>query len=283
MQRSATTGSLPYVDHEMYHRKVQRMQRNIDTQQSKVLDCRQKIEALKKQQGNVRNAKHTSNKLGTWRLLYDIQKRPEGILRAPDRKNPIRLYSRMDNDVWGMAELRGWFQQYSMPSTEGGMDALVTEYMRHGTHPAHVTKEIPPHLRFDSAQTSRDVSAGAVPTFPRTPSPHYMRESEHTERQRARSLAHHKSRLHYPPKAEGRIDGATRAPWKDRPAHEESVYYVPPEIVKLRDEYVAQGGGLENYHEQRAYTQHQKAMMHAGSAPLPGRVAPAEMHQSVYD
>ena len=69
------------------------------------------------------------------------------------------------------------------------MDALATEYMRHGTHPAHVTKEMPPHLRFDSAQTSRDVSAGAVPTFPRTPSPHYMRESEHTERQRARSLA----------------------------------------------------------------------------------------------
>ena len=107
MQRSATTGSLPYVDHEMYHRKVQRMQRNIDTQQSKVLDCRQKIEALKKQQGNVRNAKHTSNKLGTWRLLYDIQKRPEGILRAPDRRFPTRLYSRMDNDVWTMAELRG--------------------------------------------------------------------------------------------------------------------------------------------------------------------------------
>ena len=175
MQRSATTGSLPYVDHEMYHRKVQRMQRNIDTQQSKVLDCRQKIEALKKQQGNVRNAKHTSNKLGTWRLLYDIQKRPEGILRAPDRKNPIRLYSRMDNDVWGMAELRGWFQQYSMPSTEGGMDALATEYMRHGTHPAHVTKEMPPHLRFDSAQTSRDVSAGAVPT-PRTTTATHLSE-----------------------------------------------------------------------------------------------------------
>ena len=88
MQRSATTGSLPYVDHEMYHRKVQRMQRNIDTQQSKVLDCRQKIEALKKQQGNVRNAKHTSNKLGTWRLLYDIQKRPEASCARPTGASP---------------------------------------------------------------------------------------------------------------------------------------------------------------------------------------------------
>lgn len=282
MQHSASAPELPYVDHASYQRKVGRLQRNIDAQQSKVLDCRQKITALKKRQDDIRNAKHTSNKLGTWRLLYDIQKRPEKILRAPDQRFPVRLYSRMDDDVWKMAELRGWFQQYSMPSNDGEYDALATRYMNRDTHPKYVSPHMPPHLLFDSDQVSREIAAGAVPNFPRTPSPHYMRDEIQRERQRNSSVKAHEVRRHYPRLSTGRIDGAARAPWKDRPAHVEGAY-VPPEIVKMRDEYVAAGGGLENYHAMREMVHSQKAMMHSGSAPLPGRISESTMPQSVYD
>ena len=172
------------------------------------------------------------------------------------------------------------------------------------------------------SQTSRAIAAGAVPHFPRTPSPHYMRDERQREQQRATSQKTLATRHHYPPQVrtlaarraapdgrlrfclwssrgerpvrlgarcvhipspdathrrphhrrsppqvEGRMPGAGRAPWKDRPAHTEGqpYSYVPPDTLVMRDNYVAAGGGLEDYHALRHMVGQQKMAMHAGT------------------
>ena len=122
-------------------------------------------------------------------------------------------------------------------------------------------------VRLGTDAPAPTIAAGAVPHFPRTPSPHYMRDERQREQQRATSQKTLATGHHYPPQVEGRMPGAGRAPWKDRPAHTEGqpYSYVPPDTLVMRDNYVAAGGGLEDYHALRHMVGQQKMAMHAGT------------------
>lgn len=85
-------------------------QRAIRLKALDVLEKRKAYKMLHARQVTRRNRQKTSTELTKWGKEFDIHKLPERALRLPDRTFPVRLYSKMDNDLWKLRELRGWFQ-----------------------------------------------------------------------------------------------------------------------------------------------------------------------------
>lgn len=105
-------------------------QRAIRLKALDVLEKRKAYKMLHARQVTRRNRQKTLTELNKWGNEFDIHKLPEKALRLPDRTFPVRLYSKMDNDLWKLRELRGWFQPRGDSSHEDdNCPAVNTGYM----------------------------------------------------------------------------------------------------------------------------------------------------------
>ena len=89
------------------HRKKERA---IVAKSLDVLAFRQDWTKIRERQEKERNHSRTLSRLSKWRGAFDIAKRPDHMRRPSDRVLDVRLYSRMDTDLWNKSDLRDWFQ-----------------------------------------------------------------------------------------------------------------------------------------------------------------------------
>ena len=96
----------------------QKAERRIVAKSLEVLKLRQERQKLAQRQEAHRNFKRNELSLSKWRSQYEILKRPEAGLRPCDRKFDVRMYSRMDSDLWQKGELRAWFERGATATIE---------------------------------------------------------------------------------------------------------------------------------------------------------------------
>ena len=185
--------------------KMKQREKRIRLQALEVLDKRRAVEEARNLQEKRRNARKTTGKLRGWRQQYAIQKDPEKLLRCPDRSFPVRLYSKMDNDVWKLPELRSWFQMHAV---EPLPDIPDPNYMvPRGATAAPVVR---------SAHRTPPATA---PVFvgKRWPTPGFNDFEGCLKQQKHNAELKLQERQYYPPQVEGRVPGYRQAPWLDRP------------------------------------------------------------------
>lgn len=98
---------------EQHRRQLLGCEKKIRLQALSVLEKRQAYSQLHKRQQTRRHDRKTMSELSKWRKQFDIHQLPERSLRMPDRALPTRMYTRIDDDLWKMPELRGWFQKHA--------------------------------------------------------------------------------------------------------------------------------------------------------------------------
>lgn len=115
---------------DTHHREhVRRYEKKIRLQALDVLEKRKAYKSLHARQETRRNAQKTLSELSKWREQFDIHKLPERSLRIPDRTFPVRMYSRMGDDLWKLPELRGWFQHNAADHSVQCVDVEATRYL----------------------------------------------------------------------------------------------------------------------------------------------------------
>ena len=199
---------MPVHYSEAFLAKMAQREKNIRLQALEVLDRRRAVEDARNIQEKRRNARKATGKLKGWRQQYAIQKDPEKLLRCPDRSFPVRLYSKMDNDVWKLPELRSWFQMHAVEPKLDTPDPQRRGYLvtasASPTYQNHLTLRTPP--------TTAPVSLGRRMD---TPCCHDFEGCLKQQKHNAElKLA---ERHYYPPQAPGRVSGFRQAPWLDRP------------------------------------------------------------------
>ncbi|KAJ1452289.1 hypothetical protein M885DRAFT_527538 [Pelagophyceae sp. CCMP2097] len=189
----------------------------IRLQEAEVQFRRTEVFDARERQRTRRYAKKTTSRLGAWRGAFDIQKSPEAQLRPSDREFPARLYSKMDQDVWQMEELRLWFDKNApaqtgktgvFPQASPRGDPTQTGYLVKAFHQsaAPPRQQVAPHRPSPS------------PALPRlaTP-PNFMHFEDQLAVQQHNATLRLQQRNHFPTQGQNRQPGCSVPPWMDRP------------------------------------------------------------------
>jgi hypothetical protein len=125
----------PKVDHEKLLAEARAKARLMEKLDYKILLMNDKIDA-KKIQLNKEKEDNVSNRVKNMRIkTRKMQYLVDTSLRPSDRGNDIRLYTKMDLDVWKYPDVRDWFNS--------GAPADIEEQMRYTLAPSQTGYTIP--------------------------------------------------------------------------------------------------------------------------------------------
>ena len=112
----------PKVDHEKLLAEARAKARLMEKLDYKILLMNDKIDA-KKIQLNKEKEDNVSNRVKNMRIkTRKMQYLVDTSLRPSDRGNDIRLYTKMDLDVWAYPQVREWFNSAADPNANPVFD-----------------------------------------------------------------------------------------------------------------------------------------------------------------
>lgn len=208
---NATNGSPKDITHDLSRRFAQILKQEIH-----VLEKRSDVEKLRAKHIERTNSERTLSKLGKWRNLYNIQKSLDLKNRACDQHYDIRIYSKIDYDVWERAEMRGWYGQYAVPMARETWDPVQAGYSTKAPSPSTGV--------FTKAATAHVFAGPSARPPPAAKPPHFMDFEANLKEQRAAASQYLASARNFPPPdtmgasmGVSRVPGYRAQPWKDRP------------------------------------------------------------------
>ncbi|CAM9566153.1 unnamed protein product [Choristocarpus tenellus] len=252
-------------------RKIHQKQRHILELEGCVLERRNKVRMTSEKQEQQKWAMHSSNKLTGWCNGFNCIKVPDSRDRPSDRQFPVRHYSLFDNEVWSRDQMRQWYDIYSTPQKKENFNSLAVGYValpkQNDNYPLPLEKQTSgPQLAKVSNQAKAKSKQEYDIHWRTLASRPFMDFEGNLKIGQARDAMF--ALQFSTPKGWGcghnHVAGLRLPPWKEHPP-QEAPTYKSPELLKARDTYLQEGGGLEKYKVVQAQTYQRKVAMQEGS------------------
>ena len=235
-----------------FQRALDKKRKQITKLGDEVLKREEDVIALRKQHVAHKYKTKSHHRLHEWRDQYTHKNAIDKQFRPPDQKGTLRNYTRMDDDLWAKADLRGWFDKYYRPRPLEHNDFERTRYLV-------------PNL---GGSVKERVRPGPPTPCPRRPTPfpaepHWANYEGNLRHQESKSAML------------ARGVRASQGPWKDRPIDVEREGYEKYKPLHLhkqqRDAMLAEATLHAHEHSQEVKERIQQQRAGSGIFDPPGK------------